>query len=228
MIQAALFDFDGVLVDSMDYHVRAWRAVFQPFGIDIDPRNVFLNEGIRTPEMARVLAREHGLTIEDHVLDRVVSRKQDLYRHMTRAKVYPESMALVRDARGRGLATALVTGSGRLDLEAILTPAQLELFDVVVTADDVERGKPAPDPYLRAADNLGLPPSACLVVENAPQGIRAAKAAGMPVVAIEVTLNAEDLAEADVIVGGVRLLRRRFDEIVGELAGATMMTVEKR
>jgi beta-phosphoglucomutase-like phosphatase (HAD superfamily) len=94
----------------------------------------------------------------------------------------------------------MVTGSSRRSLESVLTQEQSRWFDVIITADDVVRGKPAPDPFLSAAQALHAAPETCLVVENAPFGIQAASAAGCFVVALGTTLTKADLSQANRIV----------------------------
>lgn len=222
MIRAVLFDYDGVLVDSMRYHVQAWQEVFRSYGVEVEDRVVYLNEGIGTYEMAMKLTEAFGLDLDEAELRRLVQRKQGLYRRLTRARMLPEAVALVRQVRDRGLATGLVTGSASRDLDPVLSPEQRTLFDVVVTSDDVKRGKPAPDPYLRAASTLNLSPAECLVIENAPMGIRAAKEAGMPVVAIESTLPAADLAEANLIFHNLEELRQNLDNVLRAMEAVTV------
>lgn len=94
----------------------------------------------------------------------------------------------------------MVTGSSRQSVERVLTGDLRKAFDVMITADEVKRPKPDPQPFLIAARSLGLEPAKCLVVENAPFGIRAAKAAGCGVVGICTTLPSDDLQEADWVV----------------------------
>ena len=104
----------------------------------------------------------------------------------------------------------MVTGSSRKSVDLVLTPEQEHCFDAVITADDVTRPKPDPQPFLRAAEIMGVEPSRCAVVENAPFGVRAARAAGCRVIAICTTLLPEDLREADCIVRNHRELEMLF------------------
>jgi HAD superfamily hydrolase (TIGR01509 family) len=109
----------------------------------------------------------------------------------------PGMVPLLHDLRGRGVRLGLVTGSACRVVDESLAPSGVAaLFDVLVTGDDVSHGKPDPEPYLIATARLGLPPEACLAIENAPLGIRSARAAGMACVALETTLPAAQLAEA--------------------------------
>jgi sugar-phosphatase len=94
----------------------------------------------------------------------------------------------------------MVTGSSRKSVEAVLTAQQAQHFDAIITADDVSRPKPDPEPFLRAAEMVGVHPSRCIVVENAPFGVAAARAAGCRVIAICTTLGVEDLCGANWIV----------------------------
>ena len=102
----------------------------------------------------------------------------------------------------------MVTGSARRVVDENLAPLGLDgLFETIVSGDDVQHGKPDAEPYRTAANRLATPPEACLVVENAPLGIRAARAAGMRCVALQTTLAAEELAGAETVFTDVEALR---------------------
>ena len=179
MINAILFDHDGVLVNSMPYHVQAWQEVMARHGVEIDPLEIYLQEGATTMEVAAELCHRY--------------RKR----------------------------MGIVTGSIRAQVEPVLGEYMLSLFDCLITADDVEYGKPDPEPYLRAARKVACAPSECLVIENAPLGIISAKAAGMSVIAITSTLASYHLRQADAVVSDFWELRRRFPGIVSKLEGPT-------
>ena len=201
MIRAVLFDFDGVLVDSMPYHVRNWQEVFRPYGVKIEPRDVLLLEGRPGIEIAAGLAEKAGLQLKSEELHRITKRKRKLYQATTRAKLLPEARDLLTKLKQQGFKVGLVTGSVLGNIKAVLDEEALRLFDVIVTSEEVANGKPHPESYLRAAEKLNCQPSQCLVVENAPIGIQAAKAASMTCIAVTSTLNPEELQEADRIVG---------------------------
>jgi beta-phosphoglucomutase len=130
---------------------------------------------------------------------------------------------LLHDLHGRGYRLALVTGSARSVVEESLVPTGVaDLFEVVVTGDEVERGKPDPEPYSTAARRLGVAPAHCLAVETAPLGVRSARTAGMVCVALETTLPAERLtiAGAARAFGNAGELRRwAIDEWKREIRG---------
>jgi HAD superfamily hydrolase (TIGR01509 family) len=120
----------------------------------------------------------------------------------------PGIVPLLHDLRGRGYRLALVTGSARSVVHESLAPTGVaQFFEVIVAGDEVASGKPDPEPYRSAAARLGLPPAQCLAVENAPLGIRSAKAAGMGCIALETTLPAEQLSLADQVFPNVQSMR---------------------
>jgi len=200
MIKAVLFDFDGVLVDSTPYHVESWKRVLQPYGLEIDPRDIYLREGSKAVEIANYLLAKGGILLSQEELERLIERKRKIYRRITRAKPQRGAEELIKRLKERGLKVGLVTGSIMKNVQRVLDSKLIRDFDVIITGEEVERAKPDPEPYLKAAQKLGLSPSECLVVENAPLGIEAAKRAGMTCIAITSTLNKEDLEGADEIL----------------------------
>jgi beta-phosphoglucomutase len=197
--EAILFDMDGVLVDSMAYHLESWQEILGRFGIALADEFVYRYEGAMGLEVIAGVFERQGLTFEADQLSAIYEGQNALFqeRYLNRVSLYPRALPLLSDCRERGIRLGLVTSS-RLNLvERIWSAEQLLGFATVVTADQVTRFKPHPDPYLKALDNLGLAGNRCLVVENAPAGIQAAKAAGLDCYAIASTLNPEYLREAD-------------------------------
>ncbi|MDZ7261976.1 MAG: HAD family phosphatase [candidate division KSB1 bacterium] len=199
MIKAVLLDFDGVVVNSLPYHIQAWQKVLAPYGIKIDPKEIYLSEGLRAIDYAKIISLREGLNLSPSEINDLVDRKRQYYRLISQARVRPEAIAFIDNLKKTPLKVGLVTGSGWVNLKTIAGDGFLDKFDVIVSGDDVTKGKPDPEAYLNAAKKLGLTPSECLVIENAPLGIQAAKRAGMACVAITVTLEAKELKEADYI-----------------------------
>jgi beta-phosphoglucomutase len=199
-IRAVIFDFDGVLVDSMQHHVDAWQAVFREYGVELSPQEILEREGEKARLTTSLIARKHGIELDDDEVERLIRRKRKIYRAQAKRRIRPSALTAVLECRQRGYKTAIVTGSVRDNLEWALPPEELALFDAIITADAVRFGKPHPEPFLAAAEKLGLSPQECLVIENAPLGIRSAKAAGMKCIAITTTLPADRLQEADLII----------------------------
>jgi beta-phosphoglucomutase len=202
--RAILFDLDGVITDTMKFHYEAFRRAFKKAGIDVKPRDVYTNEGMPALEIGEALLEEYGVYIPDGELKRMVGEKQELFRRLSKGNVrayegVPETLAMLRE---HGLKLALVTGSNSKSVMKVVEEAGLDkAFDAIVTSDDVKRGKPYPDPYLKGMEMLGAEKAQSVVVENAPLGIKAAKAAGAGyVIAVTTTLPDEYLTEADDIM----------------------------
>lgn len=191
---AILFDLDGVLVDSTEVVVRTWRNWAGSRGLD-PPSILQVAHGRRTAETIRLVAPHLDADSEAEDLERVAERDLDGVLEIENARellasLPPESWAVVTSGT-RALATRRIEYT------------ELPLPEVFVTAEDVTNGKPHPEAYLRGAELLGVKPEACVVVEDAPSGIRAAVAAGMRVIAVATTYRKEELSEADKVLNSL-------------------------
>ncbi len=203
-LKAVLFDFDGVIADTLTYHVDAWQRVFADYGVRIAAEDVYLLEGQLAENIGRQLARQKGLALDDATLAQLVRQKRMIYNQITRAQVYPNARHAIEFLKQHRIKIALVTGSIRKNIEPVTGNEFLALFDVMIFGDEVANTKPHPEPYLTAAKKLQVAPKDCLVIENAPMGIRAAKLAGMVCVALKTTIkDGEYLKEADWIVDDI-------------------------
>lgn len=207
--RAVVLDMDGVVLDSPPTHLLTWQRTLAPLGIELTADDHYPLEGLPTEVTAqRLVERFLGEACSDGEARRLANAKRALFREMFNPTFVPGIVPLLHDLRGRGYRLGLVTGSARSVVDESLAPTGVtEFFEVIVTGDDVERGKPDPEPYRSAAERLGLAPSQCLAVENAPLGIRSAKAAGMSCVALETTLPARQLPIADQVFPDVQSMR---------------------
>lgn len=201
-LRAVIFDVDGVLVQSMEKHHQAYQRAFQDIGVHVRLEEVYANEGRRSREVIETLAKVRGLDLASAQLDEMSRRKQETFASFGPLPLYPGVPDLIEDLKSKGLLVAAVTGTNRFNVDNHLG-ALTKRFDAIVTADDVKRTKPDPEPYLAALSKLAVPPGEALVVENATLGVRSAKAAGIRVVAVTSTLPRETLREADWIVDRV-------------------------
>jgi beta-phosphoglucomutase len=200
MIQGVFFDLDGVIVDTLHYHYLAWKHMFERHGGTVSEHTVLLHEGRNSREILPILMQEAGVSIPPERQAQFIEEKRAYYRSIVRVAQYPNAFTVIDRLRARGFKVALVTACALKNMQHSLNREQQTHFDFILTGDEVPRAKPFPDPYLTAARQLGLEPEQCLVVENAPLGIEAAKNAGMRCVAIETTLSKEHLASADYIL----------------------------
>lgn len=201
-LRAVIFDVDGVLVKSMEKHAEAYAAAFRAHGVEIAQHEVFRNEGRGSRDVAVMLSKERNLGLTDAQLDAVAKEKQRVFASFGPMPRYPGVNELIARLHIRGLKLAMVTGTSRFNVQNHF-PDLLAKFDVIVTADDVKRTKPDPEPYETAVAKLGLRKDECVVVENAPLGIKSAKAAGLRVIAITSTNPPDALKEADVVVATI-------------------------
>jgi mannitol-1-/sugar-/sorbitol-6-phosphatase len=195
---AILFDLDGVLVDSTRAVDREWREWARRKGVDPDAV-MAIAHGVRSLEVIQRVAPHLDVEAEVRELE---NREAD---HQEGVSVMPGAVALVHSIpEGRW---GVVTSGTRLLATARLQFCGVPVPKVLVTADDVVHGKPYPEPYLKGAERLGFPPAECLVIEDAPAGIEAARAGGMKVVGITSTYAAGALKHADVVVGRLEQIR---------------------
>ena len=210
---ACLFDLDGVLGDSMPQHHLAYVQVLEPLGLDVPQHEVFAREGMNAWGVVMDLAREQGIPMTEDQARALGAQKQAAFRAMGSAPLMPGAWDVVGAMRAAGLQLAVVTGTNHDNARFILRDLAAR-FEAIVAEGDYARHKPDPEPYLVGAAKLGVPPGRCAVVENAPNGVKAAKAAGMACVGLASTLGPQVLAEAgaDAVVrsleaAGVLVLR---------------------
>jgi beta-phosphoglucomutase len=203
MIRGVLFDLDGVIVNTLHYHYLAWNHMFERLGGHVQEHTVLLHEGRASREILPILMKEAGVSIPEDRQNAFIEEKRAYYRSIVHIQYYPGAFEVIDALKVRGYKIALVTACAQKNMEHSLDVTQQKHFDFIITGDAVPRAKPFPDPYLTAARQINVSPSDCVVVENAPLGIEAAKNAGMYCVAIETTLGKEFLQSADCILTGI-------------------------
>jgi sugar-phosphatase len=193
-----LFDLDGVLVDSARVVVRTWHTWARQRGLAAEPF-IAIAHGRRPAETLRLIAPDLDAESEAAELERIEVNDTDGLLEVEGALqllgTLPEGSWTVVTSGSRALA------SGRMRHVGLPLPERF------VTADDVENGKPHPEAYLKGAEILGTSPETCVVIEDAPAGVRSAKAAGMRVLAVATTHRDQELHEADVVVGALSDIR---------------------
>lgn len=190
-VDALIFDMDGVVIDSGDVYAKHWRSWGQRHGIDFDAEIAHVHPGRPPLETIRVVAPHLDAEAESLAFNDALEADDggDAIAAM------PGAAALLA-----GLPPdrwTIATSAFRSVAIVWLEHCGLPVPRALVTVDDIEHGKPAPDPYLRAAELLGVDPARCLVVEDAPAGVQAAKSAGATVLALRTTHRRDDLSLAD-------------------------------
>ena len=199
MIEAVLWDLDGVLVDTARLHYQAWHQLLSELGRSLSEEEFRRTFGLRNDLILRDILGE----VSAEEVKRLSERKEALFRQHAAGRVtpLPGAVELAQRSRDGGRRMALVTSTPRANIDFVLKQVGLaDAFDTIVAAEDVSRGKPDPEGFLLAARRLGAAPERCLVIEDAPGGIEAARRAGMRSLAVTTTRPREELTAADTVV----------------------------
>ncbi len=224
--RVVLFDMDGVLYDSMPFHAVAWQKSMAQFGLTMTAAYAYATEGARGIDTIRhFVKQQQGKDITLDEAQKIYDVKTDIFHSMGEAPIFEGVKPLMEKIKSAGLQIGIVTGSGQRPLIQRLIDDFHEFIDEnhVVTAYDVKRGKPHPDPYLMGLHKAGLShPWQGMVVENAPLGVRAGVAARIFTVAI----NSGPLDDSVLLDEGAHILYPRiadfgneWEEFVGKNIG---------
>jgi beta-phosphoglucomutase len=204
---AVVFDFNGTISDDEPLLAELCAAIFAEIGIDV-PRELYFGEfaGYSDPEIVERVLRRHD-RFDPATAERLLTRRTALYleRAASGETVHPAAAACVREIAAR-VPVAVASGAARVEIEAVLEGAGLRgAFEVIVAAEDVERGKPDPLAYTTALARLGVPPEGTLSFEDTHLGVEAAVAAGMRCVGVGTTVGGERLrgAGAEAVVASL-------------------------
>ena len=198
MIKAVIFDWDGTLADSLKYHYEAYKVALKPF-MDLKPEDIYKREGGKTMDILSDLLR--NTQIDDYEMKRLVERKQTYYKdNAVSIRMLSGGKKLIKKLRKLNFKIGLATGAHREGLMTSLRKSEVELFDHIITADETNKSKPNPEPYLNTMKALGVKPEETVIIENAPLGVESAKSAGSLCIAITSTVTKEDLKRADFVV----------------------------
>jgi beta-phosphoglucomutase len=179
--RAVIFDLDGVLVTTDDYHYRAWKRMADEEGIPFDRTVNERLRGVSRMECLAIILENSPRRYSDEEKRSLAERKNDYYREslqaLSPADILPGAVPMLEELKRRGIAVAV--GSSSKNARFILEKTGLApRFDAIADGNDIQRSKPDPEVFLTAAKKLGIPPVACVVVEDAEAGLEAAIAAG--------------------------------------------------
>jgi HAD superfamily hydrolase (TIGR01509 family) len=205
MIQAIVFDFDGLILETERPQCEAWRDVFASFGREL-PEQAWLDvmgKPVKIDLFPRRLAKELGRDLD---IEAVIEQYREVVaKRLTDQPVQPGVSEVLRDASALGIKLAVASGSSRRWVDGHLQRLGLfGHFQFTVCCEDTELHKPDPDPYLHACRLLGTPPGAALAMEDSAIGITAAKAAGMHTVAVPTAMTGyQSFGHADLVLGSL-------------------------
>jgi len=199
LLKTLIFDMDGVLVDSMPCHVEAMQHIFDKMGVYMDQQVIYEREGEKTIDIIRLLLEKAGIDNGSFDLETIVEKYIDEFNVIAALNAFkgmPECLEVLKHR----YELAVVSGADKPIVHSVLNNLYPDLFSVIVTGDDIHNGKPAPDPYLKAVEILSVQKNECIVIENAPVGVQAAKAAGLCCIAVPTYLEPDKLRQADLVV----------------------------
>lgn len=206
--RAVLFDLDGVIIDSRAHHINAWEQLAREGGYAHAQDFFTQTFGLRNDAILTRLAPG----IEPARVAELAARKETLYRALARGDArplagVPELLAFLQE---EGVPAAVVTSAPRANLELVANALGIRArFAALVAEEDARRGKPDPEGFLVAAARVGVAPGRCVVIEDAPAGLQAAKAGGMRAIGVTTTHPAADLGDADLVVDSLAEVKVR-------------------
>lgn len=223
-LRAVLFDMDGVLFNSMPYHADAWHKVMEHHGLHLSREEAYLHEGRTGSSTINIVyQRQFGRDADPALVEKIYAEKSAEFSTHPEPERMPGAWELLQKLRADGIVPVLVTGSGQHSLFDRLAHCFPGMFDEerMVTAFDVKYGKPHPEPYLMGLEKAGVAPNEAIVVENAPIGVQAGKAAGIFTVAVNTgPLDGQVLldAGADLLFPSMQALCDGWEELRGTFA----------
>ena len=208
-VKAVIFDMDGVVTNTMPDHFRAWKEIFSREGIHVTHFDIYSREGQKGIMSVREIFKQYQKSITLKKAREILQAKEVLFKRIVKRRFIIGARSFLRFLHQKNIKLALVTGTSRHELHQILPDYLYNLFSVVVTGTDVKHGKPHPEPFLKALKLLNIKSGEALVIENAPFGIRSAKKAKLPCLALASSLPKKFLQEADAVFSSIKEMRGR-------------------
>ena len=219
MLRAVIFDFDGVISDSEPLHLRAFNEILAQAGIEITEQAYYEEYlGFTDLDCLKAIADKYRLGLDTAGIEKLIDRKSRVFEELIKTEDsiiegVPEFLRMLKENNVR---IAICSGALRGDIEVVFSGTDLSsFFDVIVTADDVEKGKPDPEGFLLALQRLNeaeqdkIAPGECVVIEDSHWGLEAATKAGMHTVAVASSYKAEELTMADKVIANLTALSMR-------------------
>lgn len=206
-LKSVIFDMDGVITNTMPDHYHAWRIILQKYDVHVSHFDVYSREGQRGIRSVEEIFVQHKKKCAPSIAQKILTEKEEYFKTIVKQRFIIGTRSFLKELNRNGFILALVTGTSRHELHQILPKHLYNLFQVVVTGNDVHHGKPHPEPYLKALEKLNVKSNEAVVIENAPFGIQSAKSAKLRCLALETSLPRKHLSEADHIFSSISELK---------------------
>jgi HAD superfamily hydrolase (TIGR01509 family) len=196
-INTIIFDMDGVVVDGMPYHIQSWKEALSTVDMSVSDLEIYLMEGMTGRETMDVFISKSNRSLSDETAEKVIKLKRKIFNDIFTVTLMRGIKDFLFKLKDRRYNLALVTGTRLEVVKKVLQMGLDNIFKVIVTGERVKKGKPDPEPYIKAVEELGARKEDCIVIENAPAGITSAKSAGLTCFAVQTSLPEEYLKDAD-------------------------------
>jgi beta-phosphoglucomutase len=215
-VKGLIFDLDGTVTLTQQFHAKAFGIVFKRHGLDYTETDDARYSGRGAHCTFPEFFQEHGIALTPEQVEEYAAEKHAEYRKIIRSaeiKTVPGVVKFLERQKARGMKIAMATGNRVENADELLTRANIKhYFEEIITNRDVKKSKPEPDIFLKAAERLGLKPDECLVLEDAVNGVTAARKAGMRCIATDKTTPKEKLLEA-----GAERVIGSFEEVTDDI-----------
>ncbi len=196
-IDTIIFDMDGVVVDGMPYHIQSWKEALSTIDMSVSDLEIYLMEGMTGRETMEIFVSKNNRSLSDETAEKVIKLKRKIFNDIFTVTLMKGIKDFLFELKDRRYNLALVTGTRLEVVKKVLQVGLDGIFKVIVTGESVNNGKPDPEPYEKAVEELGARKEDCIVIENAPAGITSAKSAGLTCFAVQTSLPEEYLKDAD-------------------------------
>ncbi|MGR3301344.1 MAG: HAD family hydrolase [Candidatus Scalindua sp.] len=196
-INTIIFDMDGVVVDGMPYHIQSWKEALSTIDMSVSDLEIYLMEGMTGRETMEIFVSKSNRSLSDETAEEVIKLKRKIFNDIFTVTLIKGIKDFLFELKDRQYNLALVTGTRLEVVKKVLQVGLDDIFKVIVTGESVNKGKPDPEPYVKAVEELGTRKEDCIVIENAPAGITSAKSAGLTCFAVQTSLPEEYLKDAD-------------------------------
>ncbi|MDD5337901.1 MAG: HAD family phosphatase [Dehalococcoidales bacterium] len=215
-LEAVLWDMDGVIADTADFHYGAWRDIFKEYGFSFSKEDFMKFFGRRHDTIIRFAL---GDKISPEKIKEISDKKNIIYRRNVAKDLIPlpGAVALIKSLKATNIKSAIASSATPANIDVIIKGLGIENdFQAIAHGTEVAEGKPSPEIFQLAAKKLGVPPANCLVIEDAIAGVTAAKRAGMKCLAVTNSHSSENLKNADLVVDSlekvdIATLKKLFD-----------------
>jgi beta-phosphoglucomutase len=191
-----LFDMDGVLINSMKYHIQAWNTAFKKFNIQTTEEKIMSLAGMTSIDTIKIICKEKNLQCNSDLIEQIKIEKGKQLEKIFQVEPYIGVVENLKQLKKSGFTLALISGCRDFEVKKTVKEYFTDIFDLIISGDDVKFGKPNPEPYDTAIKKLNINKSETVIIEDALSGIESANAAEIDVLALTTSFEKKELSKA--------------------------------